>query len=157
MLDAFKIVDSLFFGKEEVTGSILVEGSSLWLYAIRGGIDSTRGNYPILYWSRNLSIEPCGQRNLLLSHSLFPSGGSTPFVGQLFFTRIHKVARTLEKDIQGLLKYLLWRITNAYRKAVKALIQEIKTVARGFRQFENFRIAILCFLGKIGLHPHKIS
>ena len=28
MLDTFKIVDSLFFGKEEVTGSILVEGSS---------------------------------------------------------------------------------------------------------------------------------
>ena len=32
-----------FFGKEEVTDSILVEGSSFWLYAIRGGIDSTRG------------------------------------------------------------------------------------------------------------------
>ena len=29
MLDAFKIVDSLFFGKEEVTGSILVEGSRI--------------------------------------------------------------------------------------------------------------------------------
>ena len=28
MLETFKIVDSLFFGKEEVTGSILVEGST---------------------------------------------------------------------------------------------------------------------------------
>ena len=71
--------------------------------------------------------------------------------------KMHKVARTLEKNIQGLLNYLKWRITNAYGDAVNALIQEIKTVARGFRQFENFRIAILFFLGKLELHPHKTS
>ncbi len=71
--------------------------------------------------------------------------------------KMHKVARTLEKNIQGLLNYLKWRITNAYGEAVNALIQEIKTVARGFRQFENFRIAILFFLGKLELHPHKTS
>jgi transposase len=71
--------------------------------------------------------------------------------------KMHKVARTLEKNIQGLLNYLKWRITNAYGEAVNALIQEIKTVARGFRQFENFRIAILFFLGKLELHPRKTS
>ena len=71
--------------------------------------------------------------------------------------KMHKVARTLEKNIQGLLNYLKWRITNAYGEAVNALIQEIKTVARGFRQFGNFRIAILFFLGKLELHPHKTS
>ena len=71
--------------------------------------------------------------------------------------KMHKVARTLEKNIHGLLNYLKWRITNAYEEAVNALIQEIKTVARGFRQFENFRIAILFFLGKLELHPHKTS
>ena len=71
--------------------------------------------------------------------------------------KMHKVARTLEKNIQGLLNYLKWRITNAYGEAVNALIQEIKTVARGFRQFQNFRVAILFFLGKLELHPHKTS
>ena len=71
--------------------------------------------------------------------------------------KMHKVARTLEKNIQGLLNYLKWRITNAYGEAINALIQEIKTVARGFRKFHNFRIAILFFLGKLELHPHKTS
>jgi transposase len=71
--------------------------------------------------------------------------------------KMHKVARTFEKNIQGLLNYLKWRITNAYGEAVNALIQEIKTVARGFRQFQNFRVAILFFLGKLELHPRKSS
>ena len=71
--------------------------------------------------------------------------------------KMHKVARTLEKNIQGLLNYLKWRITNAYGEAVNALIQEIKTVARGFRQFQNFRVAILFFLGKLELQPLKSS
>jgi len=71
--------------------------------------------------------------------------------------KMHKVARTLQKNIQGLLNYLKWRITNAYGEAVNALIQEIKTVARGFRQFQNFRVAILFFLGKLELHPRKGS
>ena len=71
--------------------------------------------------------------------------------------KMHKVTRTLEKNIQGLLNYLKWRITNAYGEAANALIQEIKTVARGFRKFVNFRTAILFFLGKLELHPHKTS
>ena len=71
--------------------------------------------------------------------------------------KMHKVARTLGKNIQGILNYLKWRITNAYGEAVNALIQEIKTVARGFRKFDNFRIAILFFLGKLELNPHKTS
>jgi transposase len=33
------------------------------------------------------------------------------------------------------------------------VIQEIKTVARGFRNFENYRIAILFFCGKLDLYP----
>lgn len=69
--------------------------------------------------------------------------------------RMNKVATTLEKNIQGLTNYLKWRVTNAYGEAINSMIQEIKTVARGFRKFENFRIAILFFLGKLELNPHK--
>jgi len=69
--------------------------------------------------------------------------------------KMHKVANTLQKNVQGLLNYIKWKITNAYAEAVNALIQEIKTVARGFRQFESFRIAILFFLGKLDLSPHN--
>lgn len=66
-----------------------------------------------------------------------------------------KVARTLDKNLEGLLNYVKWKLTNGYAEAVNGLIQEIKTIARGFRRFENFRIAILFFLGKLDLNPRK--
>ena len=93
----------------------------------------------------------------------------TPQDGYIFFSdwkeelqkrslpRMDKAARTLEKNIQGLTNYLKWRITNAFGESINSLIQEIKTVARGFRKFENFRVAILFFLGKLQLSPHKNS
>ena len=34
-------------------------------------------------------------------------------------------------------------------------IQEIKTIGRGYRKFENFRVAILFFCGGLDLKPHK--
>ena len=70
---------------------------------------------------------------------------------------LSKVAKTLDKNIQGLLNYIKWKVTNAYAEAVNGLIQEIKTIARGFRRFENFRIAILFFLGGLQLKPLKNS
>jgi len=71
--------------------------------------------------------------------------------------RLHKVAATLEQNLLGLLNYVKWKLTNGYAEAVNALIQEIKTVARGFRRFDNFRVAILFFLGKLELNPRKCS
>jgi hypothetical protein len=38
---------------------------------------------------------------------------------------------------------------------LNAQIQHIKTCARGYRKFESFRVAILFFLGKLDLNPHK--
>lgn len=64
-----------------------------------------------------------------------------------------KVAISLNDNLQGLLNYVKWKVTNGYAEAINSLIQEIKTVARGFRRFESFRIAILFFLGKLDLHP----
>jgi transposase len=66
-----------------------------------------------------------------------------------------KVAKTLAKNILGLLNYVKWKLTNGYAEAVNGLIQELKTIARGFRRFENFRIAILFFLGALDLNPRK--
>jgi transposase len=66
-----------------------------------------------------------------------------------------KAALTLRNNLQGLLNYVKWKVSNGYAEAVNALIQEIKTVARGFRRFENFRIAILFFLGKLELDPRN--
>ena len=68
---------------------------------------------------------------------------------------ILKVAKTLQKNLPRLLNYVKWKLANGYAEAVNALIQEVKTIARGFRKFENFRVAILFFLGKLDLYPRN--
>jgi transposase len=66
-----------------------------------------------------------------------------------------KVAAIFQRHLKGLLNYIKHRITNSVAEGLNALIQEIKFVARGFRRFENFRVAILFFLGKLNLYPQK--
>jgi transposase len=65
-----------------------------------------------------------------------------------------KVAKMLGRYKQGLLAYITHKVTNAQTEALNSMIQEIKTIARGFRRFENFKVAILFFLGKLNLNPH---
>ena len=68
-----------------------------------------------------------------------------------------RAAKQLTPNVQGLLNYIKHKLTNGYAESVNGMIQEIKTVARGFRRFDNFRVAILFFLGKLELNPRKYS
>lgn len=70
---------------------------------------------------------------------------------------VSQVAKMLELNIMGLLAYVKHKLTNGYAEAINGLIQEIKTVARGFRRFHGFKTAILFFLGKLDLNPRKCS
>ncbi len=84
----------------------------------------------------------------------------TDWIAEARFTKnphIVKVAGMLERHEQGLLNYVKHQITNAAAEAMNSMIQEIKTIARGFRTFQNFRIAILFFLGKLELNPRKCA
>jgi transposase len=49
----------------------------------------------------------------------------------------------------------VWAIKENFRQFFdcNGRIQRIKTNARGFRQFANFRVAILFFLGKLDIYP----
>ncbi|MBI5400341.1 transposase, partial [Candidatus Saganbacteria bacterium] len=38
-------------------------------------------------------------------------------------------------------------------EGINSKIQQIKSVARGFRSFENYRVAILFHCGKLSLYP----
>jgi transposase len=67
--------------------------------------------------------------------------------------QIKKVARTLENHLTGLLNYFEHRITNAITEGFNSRIQAIKSAARGFRSFKNYRIRILFFCGKLELMP----
>lgn len=66
---------------------------------------------------------------------------------------LSKVAAMLQRHLDGLLAYVRHRVTNALAENLNGQIQRIKTNARGFRQFANFRVAILFFLGKLDLYP----
>ena len=62
-------------------------------------------------------------------------------------------AKTIKRHLEGILAYLKHRITNAVTEGLNSKIQSIKSNARGFRNFQNYRIAILFHCGKLSLHP----
>jgi len=66
---------------------------------------------------------------------------------------LKKVARLLERHLDGLLNYFDHRITNAIAEGFNSRIQAIKAAARGFRSFKNYRTRILFFCGKLDLAP----
>ena len=64
-----------------------------------------------------------------------------------------EVAQMLKRHLKNLLTYLKHRITNAVTEGLNSKIQSIKSAARGFRSFQNYRIRILFFCGKLDLYP----
>lgn len=66
---------------------------------------------------------------------------------------IIEAAKTLKRHIKGILSYLKHHITNAVTEGLNSKIQSIKTNARGFRNFEHYRIAILFHCGKLEMYP----
>jgi transposase len=61
------------------------------------------------------------------------------------------VVKMIERHLEGLLNYFINRLTNALSEGFNSKIQQIKSAARGFRSFENYRIRILFFLGGLDL------
>ncbi len=66
---------------------------------------------------------------------------------------IKNVAKMLKNHLDGLLNYFDHRVTNATSEGFNSRIQSIKSAARGFRKFENYRIRILFYCGKLSLMP----
>lgn len=61
----------------------------------------------------------------------------------------------LKGHLPNILTYLRHRITNAMAEGINSKIQQVKSAARGFRNFYNYRIAILFHCGKLNMYPHK--
>jgi transposase len=66
---------------------------------------------------------------------------------------IVSVAKTLNRHLDNLLTYFRHRITNAKSEGFNSRIQSIKSNARGFRSFDNYRTRILFYCGKLALIP----
>ena len=64
---------------------------------------------------------------------------------------VTKVVSMFNSHISGVVSAL---INNAMAERLNGKIQELKTVARGYRTFHNFRSAILFFNGGLDLYPH---
>jgi len=64
-----------------------------------------------------------------------------------------KVAKMLKKHLSGLMSDFEHRMTNAVREGLNRKTQSIKSPARDFRNFENYRTRILFFCGKLDLRP----
>jgi transposase len=75
------------------------------------------------------------------------------WVSRSRLTPLITVACMLKRHLDNLLTYLEHRITNAVTEGLNSKIQSLKSAARGFRNFANYRIRILFFCGKLDLHP----
>jgi transposase len=64
-----------------------------------------------------------------------------------------KVAKMLKAHFENIITYLRHPITNAVTEGLNSKIQAIKSNARGFRSFFNYRTRILFFCGKLNLYP----
>ncbi len=62
-------------------------------------------------------------------------------------------ARTLKRYLYGIIAYLRHPYTNALTESMNAKIQEIKYRARGYRNRNNFRLAILFHCGGLNMDP----
>jgi transposase len=70
---------------------------------------------------------------------------------------IVKVAKMLKKRLDNLLSYFRHGITNSMSEGFNSRIQTIKSNARGFRAFDNYRTRILFYCGKLDLKPPLAS
>lgn len=68
---------------------------------------------------------------------------------------ITKVVDMFNNHIIGVVNALVSNFNNAMAERLNGKIQELKTVGRGYRTFENFRSAILFLHGGLNLYPLK--
>jgi len=67
---------------------------------------------------------------------------------------LKKVAKMITAHLTGIIAWFWYPISNGPAEGFNSAIQALKTLARGYRNFSNFRIAILFHHGKLDLIPH---
>ena len=68
---------------------------------------------------------------------------------------LRRVADTILRHVKGLLTYTIWRHTNSLSENMNSKIQQLKTIAKGFRTFANYRLNILFHFGGLDMNPLK--
>lgn len=70
---------------------------------------------------------------------------------------VQQVAAMLKRRLPNLLTWFRHRISNGTAEGFNSRIQSLKSAARGFRNFHNYRTRILFFCGKLDLMPVRTS
>ena len=65
-----------------------------------------------------------------------------------------KVARTIKDRLQNVVTYCTHGITNAVAEGINSKIQAVKRRVGGYRNRNNFKIAIYFYCGGLNLYPH---
>jgi transposase len=66
---------------------------------------------------------------------------------------IKRAAKTIKENLEGVLNWLEFKLTNAFVEGLNSLVQVVKSSARGFRNFESFRSRMLFHFGGLNLMP----
>ena len=67
---------------------------------------------------------------------------------------ITDVVATFDRHKTGIINAIEIGANNARAERLNGAIQELKTIGRGYKNIENFRIAILFFYGDFKRAPH---
>ena len=67
---------------------------------------------------------------------------------------LKKVARTIKQRLANVVSYCTHGITNAVAEGINSKIMAIKRRVGGYRNRENFKIAIYFYCGGLDLCPH---
>lgn len=70
---------------------------------------------------------------------------------------IIKFINTLKSHMSGIVTYFKSLITNAFAEQINSSIQQIKRIARGYRNMENFKTMIYFKLGKLVINPLNMA
>jgi len=70
---------------------------------------------------------------------------------------VRKKAKMIKNHLENILTYFEHRISNGPAEGFNSRIQSVKSAARGFRNFENYRTRILFFCGRLDLMPNGQS
>lgn len=68
---------------------------------------------------------------------------------------ITQIVNMFDRHFQGILNAIVTGANNARAERVNGAIEELKRIGRGYRNVQNFRIAILFFHGDLDGLPHK--
>jgi len=86
--------------------------------------------------------------------------GAERFFRRWYFWATHSrlqpmiaAAKKLHRHRVKLLNYFRVRLTNAMSESINGRIERLKRIANGYRNFENFRIAVLFRYGGLNLFP----